>query len=328
MSDELGDLISVIVPVFNVEKYLVQCLESIINQTYKNLEIILCDDGSFDSSSEICDRYKILDNRVQVIHKKNGGLSDARNAGIDIAKGKYLTFVDSDDFILPNMIELLYDICITYQTDFAMCQCMECNDEDDITCLCLNPSKKNVVIFENIKKMEAYLVTNKIETTAWKKLYRKNLFDDLRFPKGKIHEDAFTTYLLVDKAKRIGVTNEIGYVYRRNPLSIMNRGFSLKRLDIIEAKNKQLKFIKNKYPKLYKYGCTDLIYACNFCLKEMELGDFYDENIEKMIQKTYRQYSKYYLKAHNVSFKGKLFTLCAFIKTKFARMVLKGINKN
>ena len=299
-------LVSVIVPIYKVEKYLDNCVKSILNQTYKKLEIILVDDGSPDSCPELCDKFAEADKRIKVIHKNNGGLSDARNAGIDMATGDYITFVDSDDFLLEDMIETLYCLSEKYKADFVMCKKMDCGDDDTISTIVPPSDSSNIKVFEGCEKMAAYLKTNQIETTAWKKLYRRYLLDDIRFPKGKIHEDAFTTYKLVDIAKRIVVTQKVGYVYRNNPQSIMNNGFSLKRLHSIEAKQEQLKFIEERYPELRQFACAEVIYACNFCLKEMVKKSFLEKNIEEMIQVLYRKYCRQYLTVNNVSSKGKM----------------------
>lgn len=310
-------------PIYKVEKYLDNCVKAIQNQTYKNLEIILVDDGSPDSCPELCDRFAEVDERIKVIHKVNGGLSDARNAGIDMATGDYITFVDSDDFLLEDMIETLYCLSKKYDADFVMCKKMDCGDDDIVGTIVPPCDSLNIKVFEGREKMAAYLKTNQIETTAWKKLYKRYLFDDLRFPKGKLHEDAFTTYKLVDRASKIVVTNKVGYVYRNNPQSIMNSGFSLKRLHSIEAKQMQLRFIEEKYPELRKFACAEVIYACNFCLREMAKKDFFEKDIEEILQGLYRKYYRQYLTVNNVSVKGKVLALAAAIHTRVARKILK-----
>lgn len=316
-------LISVIVPIYKVEKYLGNCIKSIQNQSYKNLEIILVDDGSPDSCPALCDKFAKVDERIKVIHKINGGLSDARNVGIDVATGDYITFVDSDDFLLENVIETLYCLSDKYNADFVMCKKMDCGDDDVIGTIVPPNDSSNIEVFEGHEKMVAYLETNQIETTAWKKLYKRYLFDNLRFPKGKLHEDAFTTYKLVDIASKIVVTDKVGYVYRNNPRSIMNSGFSLKRLHSIEAKQEQLKFIEKKYPELRKFACAEVIYACNFCLKEMAKKNFFEKDVEKMIQGLYRKYYRQYLAVNNVKIAGKILVLVATIDTRAARKILE-----
>lgn len=321
------DLISVVIPVYNVEKYLKNCVNSVINQNYKNLEIILVDDGSLDNSPIICENLKKIDNRINVIHKKNGGLSVARNAGINVAKGKYITFIDSDDFVFPHMIQDLYNLCVMYQADFSMCQLIRCKEEDTLENIKIKQIKEEIKIFEGQNKMEAYLKNDEIDTTTWKKLYSIDLFKSMRFPKNKLHEDAFTTYKLVDEAKKIVITNKIGYVYRFNSNSIMNTKFTVKNLDIITAKTEQLKLIQSKYPWLLKYGYSELIYACNMCLMKMTIAKFYDNEIEHYIQNLYREYTKYYLTTKKVSFNGKLLAINAYFDTKIARIIISKLHR-
>ena len=317
-----SSLVSIIVPVYKVENYLNDCIKSIQKQTYKNLEIILVDDGSPDSCPEICDKLAETDERIKVIHKCNGGLADARNAGINIASGEYITFVDSDDLLLNDMIETLYCLSEKYDADFVMCKKIDCEDDDTIdTIVFSNDTSSATRLFEGREKMTAYLKTKQIDTTVWKKLYKKILFNNLRFPNGKLHEDAFITYKLIDIAKRVVVTDKIGYVYRKNPQSIMNSGFSLNRLHSIEAKKEQLKFIEKMYPELRKYACADIIYSCNFCLTEMTKSDFFEKDIEEMLQKLYRKYFRQYLSVNTTSVKGKFFALVATISTQLARKI-------
>lgn len=322
-NETMPPLISVIVPIYKVEKYFECCVKSILNQTYKNLEIILVDDGSPDSCPALCDKYAETDDRIKVIHKSNGGLSDARNVGIEASVGSYITFVDSDDFLLEDMIETLFFLSNEYNADFVMCDKIYCGENDTIDCIFPPNAPENIKVFEGHEKMEAYLKTNQIETTAWKKLYKRYLLDNLRFPKGKLHEDAFTTYKLVDMASKIVVTNKVGYVYRYNPQSIMHSGFSLNRLDSIKAKQEQLEFIEENYPELKKYACAEVIYACNICLREMSKKDFFEKDIERSLQHLYRKYYKQYISVNNVSIKGKIVALAASINTYIARKILK-----
>ena len=313
------EIISVIVPIYKVESYLENCIKSIVAQTYKNLDIILVDDGSPDRCPLICDQYARMDNRIRVIHKENGGLSDARNAGLDIAIGEFITFIDSDDFVFPDYIEILYSLCKKYNADFSMCQCIHCGMGDTLNTVQREQGSDIIEIFEGRDKMKAYLATGKIDTVAWKKLYSIDLIKNIRFPFGKLHEDAFFTPIILDKAKRVVITKKIGYVYRINANSIMNSGFSVKRLDAIEAKIIQRELIKTKYSELLVYASAGVIYACNLCLKEMAIKKYYDNKIEKKIQKLYRKYTIDYCKIKKTSLKGKIVAIAATINTRLAR---------
>ena len=206
----MEELISVIVPIYNVEKYLNKCIESIINQSYSNLEIILVDDGSKDSSGIMCDSYILKDKRIKVIHKENGGLSDARNVGIDKAKGEYIVFIDSDDWIDEKMIEILYNIIKKNNSDISICDYFLAYNEE------IQTQKEDIEII-NLSNIEALKKIYDKDLgvcmiVAWNKLYKRNLFkDDIRYPYGKIHEDEFTTYKLLYKAEKISYTKQKMY---------------------------------------------------------------------------------------------------------------------
>ncbi len=315
-------LVSVIIPVYKVEQYLKNCVDSVRQQTYTNLEIILVDDGSPDRCPELCDEYAEKDKRIKVIHKENGGLSDARNVGLDNAKGDYVAFVDSDDLILPNMIETLLSLCEENSAEISMCQSVKCGETDTLDTLAIQKKSTEIQSYTGFEKMKAYLVDEIIEPTTWKKLYSKGLFTHLRFPKGKIHEDTFTTYLLVDKANKIVVTSDVGYVYRQNSQGIMNSGFSPKRFHAVEAKLQQLSFIEEKYPKLRKYAKAEVIYSCNFCLKEMAQAGCDYSDYDRELQHLYRKYLFSYLFTTRVSLGGKAIAVLAFFNIKFARRTL------
>lgn len=212
-------LISVIVPVYKVEKYLKPCVDSILNQTYKNLEIILVDDGSPDNCPKICDEFIEKDNRIKVIHKENGGLSDARNAGIDIATGEYLAFVDSDDYIDSCMYERLLEKLIENNADVAMCYAKNIYDDD---CDFYDVEQKEIDIYDSNDIFKA-LFKKELNNFAWNKLYKKSLFSEIRYPKGKIYEDLFTTYRIFGLCERAVLDRTQMYYYRVRSESIMGK---------------------------------------------------------------------------------------------------------
>lgn len=234
------ELISVVVPIYKVEAYLPKCVESIRNQTYHNLEIILVDDGSPDHCGELCDKYASEDARIKVIHKKNGGLSDARNAGIEIATGAYIGFVDSDDYIHPQMYEALYDGIQKNNADIAICRYQNVKEEENIFVEEMKNAKW-VTLSNDQEKFDYSLgeFTTVCFTVAWNKLYKAELFEEIRYPYGKIHEDEFTTYKTIDLANRIAYTEENLYFYVQRQGSIMDNGFdkrSLYRLDAYQER--------------------------------------------------------------------------------------------
>lgn len=231
-------LISVIIPVYKVERYLRRCIESVINQTYTNLEIILVDDSSPDNCPTICDEYAAKDKRIKVIHKKNGGLSDARNAGLNICKGEFITFIDSDDWITHQYIEILLEIMIKENADIVI-------GENEIAYNNKKLSKqKKPFKTTNYTKEESLVALFKknliSHTVSWGKLYKRNLFNDLRFPIRRFHEDEFTTYKLFYNSKKVSYTTETLYFYQQRLDSITSHSHSE---DFILAKEQQITFL-------------------------------------------------------------------------------------
>ena len=238
----MSELVTVIIPIYNVENYLHRCVDSILNQTYKNLEIILVDDGSPDNCGKISDDYALLDQRVKVIHKENGGLSDARNVGVDIAKGSYITFIDSDDWVHEDYIQKLYDLLIETNSDISMCDHIRLSSQD----IHLETGIEEIHEFTNyeaLTKLTGKLYVQMV--VAWGKLYKSHLFKSIRFPVGRLHEDEFTTYKLIYIAKKIVYTTTPLLYYWQREDSIMGSGFNLKKCnDIIDAFEERALFFK------------------------------------------------------------------------------------
>lgn len=241
------DLISIIIPVYNVEKYLDKCIESIINQTYNNIEIILVDDGSTDNSGKICDKYREKDNRIKVIHKENGGLSDARNHGLDIAKGKYVTFIDSDDFINEKFCEILLTNLKNNNSDISCCKMREFSD--NYTIINENDNRTDLII-KHCNKIEALtkvLYQIEMDSSVCNKLFKIQLFKDIEFPKGRYFEDLATIYKIILKSNNVTYTNERLYYYYQRKTSILHSGNEKKIEDLIitiEELNKKLNTIE------------------------------------------------------------------------------------
>lgn len=242
------DLISVIIPIYNVEKYLNECIESVVNQTYRNLEIILVDDGSPDKSDSICEKYKSQDSRIKVLHKQNGGLSDARNHGMNIASGKFITFIDSDDFVDEQYIEELYIALKNENADMSICNYIRFSTKEEII---KNVNNSVLNVFDSRECFLKYFDKNYQSSivVAWGKLYKKEYWNDIKFPVGKLHEDEFTTYKLIYKSKKIVYINKKLYFYRNNSASITGELFNIKHLDAIEAFENYITFFNNKKDK-------------------------------------------------------------------------------
>lgn len=294
-------IISVVVPIYNVEKYLAKCIDSIKVQTYKNLEIILVNDGSADDSGKICDAYAKKDQRIKVIHKVNGGLSDARNAGIEAAKGYYIGFVDSDDYINANMYERLVNIMKADNSEIAVCNYTLVYEETEKSIFENSDFYDEHLLIDNKDKLIKYTMKNNYDvfTVAWNKLYRRELFNGIRYPKGKIHEDVFTTYKLLYKAQKISYTKAVMYYYLQRQTSIMGQKFNAKRLYRLDALQEQLKFYQSKKEQemwsvtLFYYKLF-LIHMISGVQKNPELKKdmlnsykkFYDEQVKKYLRKS------------------------------------------
>lgn len=256
------DLISVIVPVYNVEKYLNRCVDSIINQTYSNLEIILINDGSTDTSGKICDEYKKRDNRIHVIHQKNGGLSAARNAGIVIANGNYFIFVDSDDLIHPQCIEILYKVIKNDCSDIVIGNYEKFDDFNKIDLKVNDDIKYKSDLLSDTEVLDNFIQlknNSRFVSSCWK-LFKKEVIGNIRFPKGRLFEDEFTVYKFIYNANKISIIDKIIYFYYVNPKSITNNLNYNKMFDHFDAMFEQICFFeKNKLNDLYKKSILNFL---------------------------------------------------------------------
>lgn len=269
-------LISVIVPVYKVEPYLDQCVSSIVGQTYRNIEIILVDDGSPDRCPAMCDEWAGRDARIKVIHKQNGGLSDARNVGVAAAAGQYIGFVDSDDWIEADMYEKLLQSIRESGSDIAACS-VEMFWED---------GKKRMLTQQihcilNAEEAEAALLAESaLKHPVWNKLYRSDLAKSIPFAVGKYHEDVFWTYQAVGRAERISIIEDIGYHYLQRSQSIMGDAYSLKRLDALEAHCQRYQFIKEAFPALESKARLNVYLNCFY---HMQMTLLYLEKTDRKI---------------------------------------------
>lgn len=239
-------LLSVIVPVYNVQKYINRCVDSILAQTFTDFELILVDDGSPDKCGQICDEYAEKDDRVCVIHKENGGLSDARNTGIDWAfensDSKWITFVDSDDWIHPKYLEALFDAVKKFDVSISMCRFTETDKLVEI---------EEINMPKLVKPEIGYFLNGKITAHAWGKLYKKSLFQNIRYPIGRLYEDMYITHKLLFLQRNIAVIESGLYFYYFNSESIVRGRWNSKQLDQIEAYEEELlPYFKGK-PKNY-----------------------------------------------------------------------------
>ncbi len=277
-------LISIIVPVYQVEEYLARCVESLLSQTYKNLEIILVDDGSPDGCPKICDQYAEKDARIRVIHQENAGLSGARNAGIDRAEGEYLAFVDSDDYVAANFIRTLYDLitetgCAISQCGFSYVQGEPLRSE----------KSRSYRVYRGESLLEQLYGPEESATrfvVAWNKLYRRELFEKIRYPQGRIHEDEATTYRLFHEGKKLAATDRELYGYYTDHAGSITAVFSEKRLQWLLAHEERILFFnENGYERLLPKAYRKLCDACiTFYLRCMDQENEMPELRRKLME--------------------------------------------
>ena len=251
-------LISVIVPVYKVEAYLDRCVQSIVDQTYRNLEIILVDDGSPDNCGAMCDAWAEKDSRVKVIHKENGGGAQARNIGLDCAKGEYIGFVDSDDFIHPEMYWYLYEMIQKTQADIA--ECGYYLTEKDI--FLREEVEEEVHVFNAEKALKENIRDHICRQLMWNKLYKRETVGDTRMVEGKTIDDEFFTYRVLARANSVAVGKQLMYAYRQQQESIMHQKYSMKWLAAIEAKYCRYELIQEKFPELVCECAINLAFSC------------------------------------------------------------------
>ena len=308
-------LISVIVPVYKVEKYIRKCVDSILSQTFRDYELFLVDDGSPDNCGKICDEYAAKDDRIIVIHKENGGLSDARNVAIDKAKGEYLTFIDSDDYVAENHLESLYKAIVDTESDIAVANITSFSD-----------SKSDEKFYQPVTRKKL-LTDNEVFNTIYQpcacaKLYKRRIFESVRYPVGRLYEDVFVYHDVLAQAKHLVLTGENTYFYMLRYDSIMHQEYKLAFTDIIDA-------IELRVKKLEELGLQDLaddnrvfIYSrvavayanldpsvpANKKRLE-EIKAIYDEEYPKLMMTTTnsKQKFRYWLLRNNPNLHSKLF---------------------
>lgn len=253
--------ISVIIPIYNVEPYIRRCIDSVINQTFKDMEIILVDDGSTDKSGQIADYYQSQDSRIQVIHKINGGLSDARNRGMEQARGKYLFFLDSDDALVKDTLELLYNAINRYEAECVVCGFYYANEEGEWYDSRYWEKGETVKVLDNQEAMCALIQNKYIKNFAWGKLYKRELIQSILFEKGVFFEDIVWQAEVFSKLKRCVVLKQVGCYYYQREDSIIGH-LNMKKLDMIDALKRRHDYIKQHYPSLQKESWYSLLQAC------------------------------------------------------------------
>ncbi|WP_346355416.1 glycosyltransferase family 2 protein [Azotosporobacter soli] len=285
--------ISVIVPIYKVEAHVRKCIESILAQSFTNIEIILVDDGSPDNSGDICDEYARKDPRVRVIHKENRGVSSARNVGVDMACGRYIGFVDGDDWVEPDMYLTLHEAMREYDADIAHCTHRNVKLTDSIQCA--EPENSNcdggIQVYSREEALLELLNNIKITNLSGDKLYKAELFDGIIYPEGQTYEDWYTVPKLLACAKRIVKVRKIQYYYLRHLNGITGTLNISKRYDFFCAVRERARFIKVNYPQLAAPYAADFIKISLMLCYDLKKADSINSNVcVKEIQDCLREY--------------------------------------
>lgn len=320
--NERSPLVSIIVPVYNVEKYLRECVDSILAQTYRNLEVLLIDDGSPDRSGAICDEYAAADPRVRVIHQANAGAATARNTGLNIAAGELISFIDSDDFIAENMIEIMADHMRREQADLVICNVAPCYDRNNIWS-CESP------IVDQTYSLEAFIKKEQVwqYMIPCNKLYRRHLFDHIRFPDGFIYEDNATSHRILGQCRTIVTITDALYFYRQNPESVMHSTTSIKLTDNLSA-------LADKLQYAYDRGWVELFHSasCRYAHMFFDLYFRFPKNDENRkyfdrVDLSLKNALPYLLRSSGVSLRHKVYLSIIRISPRLFLLLQRLVNK-
>lgn len=313
-------MISVVVPVYKVEKFLLICVQSILAQTCSNWELILVDDGSPDRCGEMCDQLALQDARIRVIHKENGGLADARNAGTAVAQGEYITYIDSDDWVAPQMLERLLEQAEMSGADVVICNMIRADSEGI-------EFPENCAMAEAISgplAMEKMLYQTSFDTSAWGKLYRTDLCRRNPFPKGRLYEDLFTVYKLLFAAQSVIYLPQSLYAYRKNPDSIMYRKFDCRNLDELDAVDEIVSFVQKNCPQFLPAANARKFSSYSQVLRWMKCDSTNDEELGEIRQKVWLFLKRYRVKMlldERARKKNRIAALCTFFGQKLYTML-------
>lgn len=305
--------ISVIVPVYNVEKYVEQCIKSIVNQTFKNFELIIVDDGSTDNSGKLCDNFAENDYRIHVIHTENRGVAAARNKGLDIAIGEFICFVDSDDYVQNNYLAYMYGQIRNSDYDFVSCTANFVNENSFLLQRNSYDTKK-MIIDSNIIK--TYMTTNYIEDVAWNKLYKRDVWENLRYLENVNYEDTEIIIRLLKRCRKILFTNEYLYNYRIRAGSILNyngydinkKKYSEKNLDLFMVYESRAAQLRETEWETECYRMI-LILAGDYLLHIRDFPKSEQNIVASECRKWYRKYKKYLRNSKLFSNKERIFVL-------------------
>lgn len=314
-------LVSIIIPVYNVSQYLRQCLDSVISQTYKNLEIILVDDGSTDRSGAMCDEYKTLDLRIKVLHKENGGLSSARNAGMKLMKGEYFSFIDSDDYIRTDYIGRMYSYIVRDRSDIVVCSFKKVIGDENYAII----NRENTEHYKfNQEEIKLKMLSRQIPMYAHGKLYRTELAIRMEFPLGRLYEDVPTIWNAIKYINQVTYINNEMYFYRQRLNSIVNGKFTHGRMDLLYFSEKILKEL-DKGDCLYNIAMTLCFFAAadNYCLVT---NSFPDD--KSYLKRRIKEYRTGVIKDKNAQISLKVMAGAAYVSPEIVRIIGKIYKKH
>ena len=313
-----NELISIIVPCYNVEQYLDRCVKSLVDQTYKNIEIILVDDGSTDATGEKCDVWAEKNKVIKTYHKENGGLSDARNYGMLKSSGKYFFFVDSDDYVSTNIVEFLYNSLKNSDSDISTCQHVTFYENE----LPKDENKNINVVYNTEDALSELMYQNNVTTSAWGKLYKRELFNYIKYPKGKVCEDLPVTYLLFAKSKRISINSKRLYYYFIRNGSIMHSKFNKNRLDALDFSKEETEYIQKKFPKLINAAFNREFMEAVYVSKRIPYTKEFKEH-RKVIKSILKKYRLIVLKDKKAKRNSKIYALASYFGILGIKIIFK-----
>ena len=308
--------VSLIVPVFNVCRHLPRLMETVLSQTHREIEVILVDDGSTDSSGETCDKYASQDGRVKTIHTPNRSAADARNTGIEASTGDYVVFADGDDYLANDYVEYLLRLCTENDADVSCCAWS--TDRNGSIRKCSYRKSEPGLYKGNHEAMRALLTTRLMSSSVWGKMFKRRLFDGIRFPEGSnYYEDEATIYRLVAKADSVAIGDESKYFYVMRDDSLTHRSFDDNNLKIIKVFEERCAFIEENYPELKDFARSDVLMVVNHCVIRLSNEKLFDHPSINGLKSYYKRYEKYFLKGISY-FPAKLFSLAAFVNIRLA----------
>lgn len=318
--------ISIIIAAYNVEKYIEKCLQSIVSQTYDDLEIIVVNDGSTDQTLELVNSISSKDDRIIIIDKPNGGLSSARNAGLNRASGEYLGFIDGDDYIHCDMYKILLEEIHKQNCEISMCAVLKVySNYSENDCLI-----ENSKVLSKKEALQALIEERYIKHYAWNKLYKATLFQGIRFPEGKLYEDIFTTYKLIARAERIAYTNKIGYYYVQRQGSILRSRFDLRKLDCIQAFQEFKEYVETSFPELsdelsWRLNLSTINSLLDMLKSESLYQDCQFQEVGSKISKDVKKNISYYVSGTDIPLTYKILSVLSVGGYSFLRMIFKSV---